>query len=51
MNVDEIEYLSRSKNLTSIMQTTGIKGGRVYLPYAFTEQGIYMLKRGEENNG
>ena len=21
------------------------------LPYAFTEQGIYMLKRGEENNG
>ena len=25
------------------MQTTGIKGGRAYLPYAFTEQGIYML--------
>lgn len=21
----------------------GIKGGRSYLPYAFTEQGIYML--------
>ena len=25
------------------MQTAGIKGGRAYLPYAFTEQGIYML--------
>lgn len=39
---DEVEELSRSKNLTSI-QTTGVKGGRTYLPYAFTEQGIYML--------
>lgn len=38
----EADELSRSKNLTS-MQTAGIKGGRVYLPYAFTEQGIYML--------
>lgn len=25
------------------MQIAGIRGGRVYLPYAFTEQGIYML--------
>lgn len=25
------------------MQTIGIKGGRTYNPYAFTEQGIYML--------
>ena len=25
------------------MQTKGIKGGRVYNPYAFTETGIYML--------
>ena len=25
------------------MQTKGIKGGRTYNPYAFTEQGIYML--------
>ena len=25
------------------MQFAGIKGGRVYLPYAFTEQGVYML--------
>lgn len=38
----EADELSRSKKLTS-MQTAGIKGGRVYLPYAFTEQGIYML--------
>ena len=27
----------------SIMQEKGQKGGRVYYPYAFTEQGIYML--------
>ena len=39
---DEIESLSRSNNLTSI-QLKGVKGGRSYLPYAFTEQGIYML--------
>ena len=38
----EIEELSRCKNFTSI-QTKGVKGGRAYLPYAFTEQGIYML--------
>ena len=25
------------------MQFAGIKDGRVYLPYAFTEQGVYML--------
>ena len=40
---DEAEILSRSKFLTSIMQTEGMKGGRVYLPHVFTEQGIYML--------
>ena len=39
----ESDYLSRSQNVTAIMQTTGIKGGRTSLPYAFTEQGIYML--------
>ena len=39
---DEIESLSRSKILTSI-QTQGVKGGRTYLPWAFTESGIYML--------
>lgn len=38
----EVSELSRSKFLTS-MQTKGIKGGRTYNPYAFTEQGIYML--------
>ena len=39
----ESEEITRSKNLTSIMQTKGTKGGRTYHPYAFTEQGIYML--------
>lgn len=38
----EVEELSRSNILTS-MQTEGKKGGRTYNPYAFTEQGIYML--------
>ncbi|MCQ2104501.1 MAG: ORF6N domain-containing protein [Fibrobacter sp.] len=42
LTVDEIAELSRCKNCTS-MQIKGVKGGRVYLPYAFTEQGIYML--------
>jgi len=39
---EEAKYLSRCKNFTS-MQTKGVKGGRVYNPYVFTEQGIYML--------
>ena len=39
---DELDEISRCKNFTS-MQTKGVKGGRVYNPYAFTEQGIYML--------
>lgn len=39
----ESEEITRSKNLTSIMQAKGMKGGRTYRPYAFTEQGIYML--------
>jgi hypothetical protein len=43
LSKDEIIKISRSKILTSIMQTSGIKGGRAYLPYVFTEQGIYML--------
>ena len=38
---DEVDFL-RSKKSTSGFWTTG-KGGRRYLPYAFTEQGIYML--------
>ena len=41
-NEIESEEISRSGFLTT-MQTKGIRGGRVYLPYAFTEQGIYML--------
>lgn len=39
---DELEELSRCKKFTSI-QTKGVKGGRSYLPYAFTEQGVYLL--------
>ena len=35
---EEVEVLSRSKILTS-MQINGKKGGRSYLPYAFTESG------------
>ena len=42
-NVTESEQLTRSKKLTPIMQIKGMKGGRTSLPYAFTEQGIYML--------
>ena len=38
----EPEQLTRSKKSTPILQTKGMKGGRTYLPYAFTEQGIYM---------
>ncbi len=40
---EDLSELSRCKNFTTIMQTAGAKGGRVYFPYAFTEQGIYML--------
>ena len=42
LTYDEMLKLSRSQIVTSI-QVKGIKGGRAYLPYAFTEQGIYML--------
>ena len=42
LNAEEVMELSRSKISTSI-QVKGIKGGRAYFPYAFTEQGIYML--------
>ena len=38
----ETEELSRCKKCTSI-QIKGIKGGRAYLPFAFTESGLYML--------
>lgn len=39
---DELNNISRCKNFTAI-QTKGVKGGRSNLPYAFTEQGVYML--------
>ena len=39
---EEFSEILRSKNLTS-MKSKGEKGGRTYNPYAFTEQGIYML--------
>jgi ORF6N domain. len=42
LNYDEVLELSRCNFCTSI-QVKGIKGGRAYFPYAFTEQGIYML--------
>ena len=40
---EEYDYLVRSKKSTSRIWTDGNKGGRTYLPYAFTEQGVYML--------
>ena len=53
---EELEIILRSKNLTSnaeirllrsknliSMQIKSKRGGRSYLPYAFTESGIYML--------
>ena len=39
---DELDFISRCKNFTSI-QTKGVKGGRSNMPFAFTEQGVYML--------
>ena len=39
---EETQEILRCKNFTSALWTTG-KGGRSYLPYAFMEQGVYML--------
>lgn len=45
----DIDELLICKNNTSIsqnvisIQTKGMKGGRAKMPYAFTEQGVYML--------
>lgn len=36
-------FESRSQNATTILQVKGQKGGRVYLPRVFTEQGVAML--------
>ena len=38
----EFVEIMRSKKLTSMKEKTR-RGGRTYNPYAFTEQGIYML--------
>jgi len=40
---DEIDSLSRFKNFTAIMQTTGVKGGRTSHPFALTLDGIKIL--------
>ncbi len=40
---EEIEIVVRCKNFTSRSWEHSNEGGRRYLPYAFTEQGIYML--------
>lgn len=37
------KFTSKSVFLGTKIQTKGIKGGRTYLPYVFTEQGVYML--------
>ena len=43
LTMSDVYEISRSKNSTAIMQGAGIKSGRTSLPYAITEQGIYML--------
>ena len=43
LTFEEVNIISMLKKSTSIMQTNAVKGGRTKLPYAFTEQGIYML--------
>ena len=40
---EESKLLARSQFVTAQMWTIGNTGGRTSLPYAFTEQGIYML--------
>ena len=41
--LNESVKLMRSQNVTPQIWNTSNTGGRTYLPYAFTEQGIYML--------
>ena len=43
LTINDIASISRSEKSATIMQTTGSRGGRIYLSFAFTEQGIYML--------
>ena len=43
LTIDELVLCSRSKNLT-LNKNNNMRGTNYkYLPYAFTEQGIYML--------
>ncbi|MCR5695134.1 MAG: ORF6N domain-containing protein [Clostridia bacterium] len=42
LSKDEVDMIQRSKKSSSGIWAAG-KGGRSYLPFAFTEQGIYML--------
>ena len=42
LSKEETILIQRSKNLTAEIWATN-KGWRTRLPYAFTEQGIYML--------
>ena len=42
LSKDEVKELERSQIVTSGLWAVG-KGGRAYVPHAFTEQGIYML--------
>ena len=41
LSKEETILIQRSKNLTAQIWATN-KGGRISLPYAFTEQGIYI---------
>ena len=43
LSASDLDDLARSKKLTARMWTIGNTGGRTTFPYAFTEQGIYML--------
>lgn len=43
LNSIESEQLARSQIVTARIWTIGNEGGRTTYPYAFTEQGIYML--------
>ena len=43
LNLNECKQLARSQFVTAQIWTVGNEGGRTSLPFAFTEQGIYML--------
>ena len=43
LNETEMDNLARSQIATAQIWTIGNTGGRTSLPYAFTEQGVYML--------